>query len=327
MLKLWFRSTHAAAATPTCRKGVIRTTVWSFCLAVCTTTVASREIIPVPNHSFELPTTEFADPRIDSWQEGPKPAWFDESNGYTWDQLTGVFANTLPGSADHIDNCDGAQAIFLFAVPQVVMFQDYDSTDWTNPLTPSHAFNAKYEVGREYDLTVGLIGGGGGMKLGVSLMLSLYYRDTPQTMATVAASNVVYTPTLFSNNTHFVDINLRVPTVKASDLWAGKHIGIQILSTVAPDLIGGYWDIDNVRLSSSLPQPMLATPVLSEGALSFNVLSEPGARIEILTSPDASAPLANWNHLDTVTNSTGSMVFTSEPLVTSPRFYLARQLP
>src|SRR5438105_14509978 len=84
----------------------------------------------VPNGSFESPATTFVDTRIDSWQKAPKPDWYAESSGYTWDELTGVFANTATNSADHIDNCDGAQAMGMFAVPDVADFQDYNSIDW-----------------------------------------------------------------------------------------------------------------------------------------------------------------------------------------------------
>ena len=40
-----------------------------------------------------------------------------------------------------IDNCDGSQAAFLFALPEVALFQDYNSIGGTNT-TPSHDFDA-----------------------------------------------------------------------------------------------------------------------------------------------------------------------------------------
>ncbi|PYI81769.1 MAG: hypothetical protein DME26_19260, partial [Verrucomicrobia bacterium] len=68
--------------------------------------------ITVPNGSFESPATPFVNTHVDSWQKPPKPPWYDESGGNFWDQLTGVFKNTPSGSADHIDNCDGSQAVW-----------------------------------------------------------------------------------------------------------------------------------------------------------------------------------------------------------------------
>jgi hypothetical protein len=43
-------------------------------------------------------------------------------------------------------------------VPEAAVFQDYDSIYGTNT-TPSHAFNAKFNVNSAYSLTVGVIGG------------------------------------------------------------------------------------------------------------------------------------------------------------------------
>src|SRR6516225_953181 len=75
--------------------------------------------IPVPNASFESPVTPFVNTHVDDWQKVPKPDWYIENGGYTWDQLAGVFLNTPIGASDHIINCDGKQALYLFAVPQV----------------------------------------------------------------------------------------------------------------------------------------------------------------------------------------------------------------
>src|SRR5580765_1095809 len=88
--------------------------------------------ITVPNGSFESPATSFVSINIDSWQKNPKPDWYVESGGFLWSQLTGIFKNTSAGSSDHLDNCDGNQALWLFAVPEVALFQDYNSIDWSN---------------------------------------------------------------------------------------------------------------------------------------------------------------------------------------------------
>src|SRR5262245_57928385 len=109
------------------------------------------ETIGVPNASFESPSTTFVNINIDFWQKTSKPVGYDESGGFLWTQLTGAFKNTPSGSADHIDNCDGDQAAWLFAVPEVGLFQDYDSVDWNDPV-PTHAFNATYRAGKAYRL-------------------------------------------------------------------------------------------------------------------------------------------------------------------------------
>lgn len=220
--------------------------------------LASAATINVPNNSFE---SQIAGPpfgvnnNIDSWQKSPQPDWFDPASaGVTWNQLTGNFVNTPSSSADHIDNVDGGQAVYLFAIPTVALFQDYSSTDW-NHSTPTHAFDATFEVGKSYHLTVGVIGGGGNMTVGSIFELGLYYRDVSNNMVTVSANDIVYTPAAFPTTTHLIDFQVNVPEVQAGDAWAGQKIGIQLLSVYGTG--AGYWDLDNVRLSSEVPEPGL----------------------------------------------------------------------
>ena len=78
----------------------------------------------VPNASFESPVTSFVNINVDAWQKSPKPDWYDESGGFLLSQLFGAFKNTAAGNADHIDNCDGNQALWLFSVPEVADLQD-----------------------------------------------------------------------------------------------------------------------------------------------------------------------------------------------------------
>jgi len=283
------------------------------------------ETIPIPNGSFESPTTVFVDLNIDSWQKSPKPDEYVESGGFLWTQLTGTFKNTPPGNFDHIDNCDGNQAIWLFAVPKAGLFQDYNSQD-SNDAEPTHAFDPRFEVGKSYELTAGVIAMGGGMSNGATAEISLYYRDAASNMLTVAATTITNLPTIFSNRTHLLDFEVSVPTVQAADPWAGQNIGVQILSTVSTNLQGGYWGFDNVRLSS-FQAPTLSGGVLANGQFTLTLQGEPGLRFEILASSDAAQPLSNWTSLGTVSNVTGTVSFTDVTANSSQRFYRAVQLP
>lgn len=283
------------------------------------------EVINVPNASFESPASTYVSIYIDSWQKSPKPAWYPETGGFDWTQLTGSFKNTPPGSSDRIDNCDGNQAIWLFAVPEVGLFQDYDSVDWDDP-APTHAFDATYAVGKSYELTVGVIGGGGNMSPGVTLEIGLYYRDAASNRITVAATSITNTTAVFGSTTHLVDFQVRVPPVKASDAWAGRHIGVRFLSTVGFDLQGGYWDLDNVRLNA-IREPSLSGFVQTNGQFQFVLQSEPGLNFEILAATAVDLAETNWTRLGVLTNVTGSVAF-SEPLTNfHQRFYRARQYP
>jgi len=201
--------------------------------------------IYVPNASFESPETAFVDPNIDYWQMPPKPWWYDESGGYFWNQLTGVFLNLPPTDPEHIDNCDGNQAAWLFALPEVELFQELPDT---------------YEVGQSYRLTVGIFGGGGNMKDDVPIEIRLYYRDAEGKKVTVGATTFTYD---WDSGyvRHLNDVWLDIPPVMSTDSWAGKNIGIQLVSTLTfpEDLdpetgrAGGYWVLDNVRLWKSWP--------------------------------------------------------------------------
>lgn len=287
------------------------------------------EPIAVPNHSFESPTTFFVTLNLDNWERTPQPAWWDTNTSGGWDTLIGFFKNTAPGSFDHIDNCDGNQAMWLWVQPELGLFQDYNSVDWNDP-APTHTFDAKYEVGKSYELTVGLLVGGmisgGGIQPGATVELSLYYRDANSNRVTVAATTITNSPLVFSNSTALLDFNVTVPTVQPGDVWAGKNIGIMLLSTVATNLVGGYWDLDNVRLSSTLT-PILLNPVRTESQFQFTLRSEPGMILEILSATNAGLPASNWTSLGFVTNSSGTIPFIDTTTNFAQRFYRARQWP
>lgn len=227
-----------------------------FLAAVCERVEAGPVTLLLPGYSFEAPTTDYAQLIISWWQKTPKPATYNESGAFRWSQLTGVFKNTAPGEFDHLDNCEGNQAAWIFVVPQAGFFQDYDCTDFTHT-TPLHAFTATYEVGQMYDFTVGLNGGGGGMLDGATIELSFYYRDANGVQQQIAATTVTNSAALFPNHTHLTDFTLHLRTVTAGDPWAGRHIGVQLLSTVTAALQGGYWDVDNVRIVAT---PFVITP-------------------------------------------------------------------
>src|SRR3954463_8840915 len=164
---------------------------------------ATAVSIAVPNGSFESPNALFGvSINVDSWQKTSLPPGYTPPGGYEWADVVGVFKNTAPGKSDHIDNCDGTQALWVFADSYAGVFQDYDSVDWRNQ---THQFNAAYTVGKSYHLTVGVIGTGGGMLPNATFQLSLYYRDASSNQVTVAATTLPNTPSVFSNNTHFVD--------------------------------------------------------------------------------------------------------------------------
>jgi thiamine pyrophosphokinase len=288
-------------------------------LALTTFRGFSTQTIPVPNGSFETPTTTYASPFMDFWQKTARPDWYDETGGFFWTQLTGEFTNTPPVAADHIDNCDGGQAAWMFVVPEVGIFQDYD-----HPI--NHAFNATYEIGKSYHLTVGVIGGTQVLQMdGVTFEIALYYRDPASNMIVVAATTVTNLPTIFSNKTHFIDFHADSAFVKTSNPWAGQHIGVRLLSSITDtNLEGGYWDLDNVRLTSTRA-PVLSNPVWTNGQLSFTLQSEPGVTLEIQKSTDPGDQI--WSSLGFITNGSGTAPFTDTNAISGQSYYRARLVP
>jgi hypothetical protein len=208
--------------------------------------------VPVLNPSFESPTVPGgfpAYPVIDSWQKTPEVPGAPLLNGLTWNDEAGVFPNSPSPLPDHIDNMDGNQAAYLFATPGVGFFQDLSVT---------------YTVGLSYNLTLGVIGGGGGMTPGSTLLLEMYYRDAGNNMVTIGGAPITYTILGFPNTTHFLDYTLNLPMVQAGDAWAGRNIGLEVVASTGTG--AGYWDVDNLRIQA-VPEPSsLAFAALGVGS-------------------------------------------------------------
>jgi len=268
-------------------------------------------LLYVPNGSFELPGTAYADPMVDFWGQSPP---------YTF-QATGVFSNQAPTDPTYIHNMDGIQGAFMANAPTVELYLDYDGVDWTNR---THQFQSKYEVGKAYDLTVGVIGGGGGMPPGATIQLGLYYRDALSNKVVVAARTITNSLALFPDKTNFVDFTVSLPGVKPTDAWAGKYIGIQLLDTSGTPSLG-YWDVDNVRLKLARV-PMILGAAKNNGQFQFTINSEPGAKLEVLAATNSVQPAATWSNLGTITNTTGANIYTDSAGL-NQRYYRLYLLP
>ncbi len=207
---------------------------------------ALGQSIPVPNGSFEEPATAFVDLRIDPWQRTEKPPWFDEGGGFLWGQLVGTFANTASGKPDHIANLDGKQAAWLFVVSGAGIWQELAPEGSANPV--------RYEPGKSYQLSVDLLGNGGGMLPGTPLEVGFCHVRPDGTRAVVATRTLLNDPALFPVRTQMTTFRVTTPVVAASDPWAGRPVAILAVSTVSRDAEGGYWDLDNFRVTTA-PAP------------------------------------------------------------------------
>ncbi len=247
-----YRPCCALASKLFSRIAVIAT--FAFAIVTLSSQAAS---LTVPNFSFESPIVipgYPVDTRIDNWQKTPQPAWYNPAvfGGILWDQLTGVFPNPDPTNYNHIANMTGNQGLYMFSFPSVGVFQDYRSTDHAHS-SPMNAFNETFEIGKSYQLTVGVLGGET-LPEGDILQLSLYYRDAADNRVTIASTPIVYSTSLFTSKTNFLDFQVNLAEVQATDAWAGQHIGIEF-NALYGSSFGTYWDLDNVRLTSAVPEP------------------------------------------------------------------------
>jgi hypothetical protein len=206
--------------------------------------------IIVPNSSFESPNTLPAgvSTTIDSWQKAPKPAYFDEATfGFQWIQTAGIFFDSNPYA-----NHDGTQCAYMLSFPGVTLFQDATS-----------GLNATYGVGQSYTMTLGVFGKSMSANAN-SLQLSLFYRDAGNNVITIGSpTTITYNPANFplTPPLNLVDYSVTIPAVQAGDAWAGKNIGVMI-QVASSDFQGGYWDMDNLRLTNAVPEPGVASLLL-----------------------------------------------------------------
>ena len=222
------------------------------------------QTITVPNHSFESQSAPasypFVNISVDSWKKNAEPVWYSPAfgaYGIPWVGTAGVFLDVNPYA-----NHQGSQVGYMLAVPQVSLFQDYSTS-------PTHDFNATYDVGSAYNLTVGVYGKNS-LALGSTLTLSLYYRDGLDNRVTVGSTVVTYGPATFPGTAplNLVDYSVNIPAVQAGDAWAGQHIGVELASTIPIEMTSfGNWDFDNVRISV-VPEPATTSLLgLGVGAL------------------------------------------------------------
>jgi hypothetical protein len=211
--------------------------------------------IGVPNFSFESQSAVGfpfdTNPNVEAWRKIPEPAYYTPSFGsfgIPWEGTAGVFVDSNP-YANHV----GTQAGYILAAPQVTLYQDYESSI-------GHDFNATFEVGMSYALTIGIYGKSS-IAPDSTLKLSLYYRDGPDNQVAVGSTTVTYSAAAFpaGDTLNLIDYQVTVPSVQAGDAWAGKHIGIKLESTVPIETTSfGNWDFDNVRLVA-VPEPATAS--------------------------------------------------------------------
>lgn len=250
--------------------------------------------IPVPNSSFEEPVTASIDQRIAPWQRTEKPSWFDEGGGVLWGQLVCTFANPASGKPDHIANLDGNQAARVFVVSGAGIWQELAPEGSAKPV--------RYEPGKEYQLSVDVLGSGVGMVPGTPLEVGFCHVLPDGTRAVVATQTVRNEPGLFPVRTQMTTFRVTTPVVKPSDPWAGRPVAIMAVSKESRDAEGGYWDIDNFRVTAAVaPEVSIEA---GPGGLSLAWTTSRGWRYQALRSVDLKA----WSPWSGLVEGSGEVV-------------------
>lgn len=185
--------------------------------------------IPIANYSFEIPAIGPNDfPAIPV-----APLWTEMDVDTEYSTNTGIFRNSPPDSpnGDYIVNADGNQLAFL-------------ASQSGNGF--SQILAAAFQPGKSYRLTVEACPSvrfpPSGPDSNNRLILSLYYVSDANSVD-IRTSPVPSTELVINILKPF---SVTVPAVQSGDAWAGKNIGIGIRADGVP---GGYWDLDNVRLT------------------------------------------------------------------------------
>jgi len=192
--------------------------------------------IPIENGSFESPAIDLSLNPFGAWPV--IDGWTETDLDTLGSQNTGVFVNSPADSNDHIVNADGAQLAFL-------------GSEAGNGL--SQELGSVYQAGASYRLTVGVavssrfppaMGEGAD-----ELELALYYMDGNE------PTDIVTTPVTATGllSTELQIFSLELPAVSADAAWAGQPMGVAIR---AAGQAGGFWDLDDVRVTESWPVPL-----------------------------------------------------------------------
>ena len=156
------------------------------------------------------------------------------------------------------------------------------------------------------------------MPEGATILLTLHYRDAASNIVAIASTPIVHSLDLFPVTTHLVDFTTAIPTVKASDAWAGKYIGVSITSIGPPEKPGGYWDVDNIRVGTGIPE-FSVVGAISGSNLRLSWPSAAGYQYQVRSSTD----LINWNDVDAPQAGTGAPLAKQIPFATAPAAFFA----
>lgn len=199
------------------------------------------------NPSFESPVVPPGDFPALPYADG----WIEEDNDTTNSLNTGVFLNPAVGQPGHLTGTDGNQAAFLGSQAGNGFYQ---------LLSPTDVFTAGTAYRLQVALSKSLQFPAPDDAL-VELGLFIDPEDGPRSI--VQSLNVAGSEL---SSFAFADWQVTTSLLTGSEPFVGQRIGVYI-GALGP--VGGFFNIDHVRLSSAVPEPASAL-LLALGALAWS---------------------------------------------------------
>ncbi len=192
--------------------------------------------VTILNHSFENPVVPSgglpAIPLITDWERAGVEVINPAVPGVPLIEV-GVFLNQPVGQLGHLSGIDGNQAAFLASTTT------HSATQW---LSETFDAGAKYEMKALFAVSFF------SPSSTDRLFMELLARDGSNTVSTVGALEVDVAGKGL-NAASFVELGFETT---AGAGVAGQTVGVRFRAVGAQ---GGYWDVDNVRLTETLPPP------------------------------------------------------------------------
>jgi hypothetical protein len=242
----------------------------------CVALAASADPVTIQNNSFETP---LVDPGVGVSLVAPP--WSLNGNGVLLFGVepigTGVFTNPSATSAGHLNNATPAdgQIAYIFSNQSNSITQALVDPNTSSPIT--------FGGGVSYTMTASVAQAQVPPSPTDRLAFELYWTDSSNVAHTVldgvlTANNSTNFGSAALNQQSLVDYSFTSPTLAANDPAVGQQIDVGFftldnapVTTSDPSTVNsGEFDIDNVRLVSSVPEP--GTFTLIGGAASMLML-------------------------------------------------------
>jgi hypothetical protein len=211
----------------------------------CFASPAHAGVIDVPNYSFETPTVSPYPALLTS------PPWYMNGYGTVYEPFgpgtgtvaagVGIFTNPSGSSVGHLTGADGNQLAYLFSNDGNGISQAL-----VNPGNTTQA--TVFTAGQSYTLTAAAANATAQPGPSAQLFLDLYYVDGG---GQHNVAQTVLSPSQLSG-TAVTDFSVSTALLAANNPAVGQQLNVGFFTSGTG---GGEFDIDNVRITSTTPEP------------------------------------------------------------------------